>query len=225
MGERIDSYTDLVQAVRDAAEDSGNEFEEYLPVAIDNAELRLTRELDTYGLKFVTSVVASASNPFLVKPNGYRLGFHLSYVDPNTNRKTVLRKKTDDYLDDYWPQVTSVGTPKYYSDIDNSTFRIAPATSVNAECELHNSRRPDILTSANQTNYFTDFCSDALFYATMMEVASWQRNPELFNYYQQYYVAARDAINNEGRRQRRDDGTPVNNPEAGQNTLGTSRNQ
>ena len=53
----------------------------------------------------------------------------------------------------------------------------------------------------------------------MLELAIWQRNAELKAEFEALYVACRDSINNEGRRQRRDNGSPVGNHEAGRNTL------
>lgn len=219
MAMAIDSYANLKQAVLEAAEDTSDEINSYFPVALDNAEQRLLKELDVLGLKAITTVTASASSPTFRKPSGYRLGFSLAYIDPTTSAKTLLRKKTDDYLDEYWPNPTSVGTPKFYADEDNLFFRIAPSPISTVNVEVKYLKRPTALTSANPTNYYTDFASDALFYATMIEIGIWQRNDMLTAKFSEMYVAARDSLNNEGRRQRRDDGINPANPEVGQNTL------
>jgi hypothetical protein len=207
MSARVTSYSTLVSAVTEAAEDVGTELNEFLPVAIDLAETRLARELDFLGLVYTSTISVAASTPTFTKPNGHKLTHHVAYTDPNTARKTVLRKKSDDYIMEYWPQEASAGTPKYYADDDRTTIRIAPCTSATSNIEIRGVRRPTVLTSAAPTNVFTSVASDALFYATMIEVAIWQRNDALLNNYGQMYSAARDSINIEGSRQKRDDGS------------------
>jgi hypothetical protein len=218
MASPITTYATLVSAIQEAAEDTGTELLDYLPAAIDLAENKLSRELDFLGLTYTSTVVVSASTATFSKPNDHKVTYSLTYVDPTTSRKTVLEKKTDDYLDEYWPQETSVGTPVYYAEDDRSNFRIAPCVSTAASVKVKGMRRPTALTSANTTNVFTSACPDALFHATMLEVARWQRNNNLLEVHTRAYVEVRDGILNEGRRQRRDDGSPVGNT-GGQNTL------
>lgn len=225
MSDRVTTYAILTSAMQEAAEDNSTEFQEYLPVAINNAELRLTRELDTLGLTAITTVAATVSVAEVTKPSGYLLAHSIVYVDPTTSRRTVLRKKTDDYLDTYWPQPTSVGSPIYYSELDNTTIKIAPCVSVSANLIFNYEKRPTPLSVSNQTNYFTDFCADALFHASMMEMAMWMRNQALMENHQALYTSDRDSINNQGRRARRDDGSPVGNTVPAVNTLGTAGNQ
>lgn len=219
MVDRITSYNTLVSAALELAEDTGTELLSYMPVAVDNAEQRLTREIDVLDFVYYQQIAVSASTPTFNKPSGHRLTYSMRYVDPTTGRGTVLTRKQDDYLDEYWPQPTSVGTPRYYSDQNASLFKIAPCTSTDSYVEVRGVMKPTGLSTSNQTNFFTQKYPDALFYATMMEVALWQRNDNLFQKFSELYIAARDSANNEGRRQRRDNGSPVNNPEPGINTL------
>lgn len=207
MASRITTYNTLVSAIQEAAEDVGTELLEFLPVAIDNAENRLARELDTLDLVYTSTITVTASTDTFTKPAGHKVTYHVEYKDPTTGRSKVLRKKTDDYIAEYWQQPTSVGTPKYYSDEDTTTFRIAPCCSAAASVKIRGIRRPTVLSSSNQSNVFTSSTPDALFHATMIEVAGWQRNSDLLNYHTQQYISIRDNVNNEGRRQRRDDGT------------------
>jgi len=223
MANPIDSYDDLVQACKEAIEDDSQEFENFLPVAINNAELKITKETDIIAKVQFATVTAATSTAFVSKPDNYRVGRTVSFTDED-NRRTVLRKKTNDFLDVYWPVRTSVGVPKYYADYDEDNFVVAPApTSAVSNFIIEYEGRPTPLSSSNQTNAFTDTCPDLLFYATMLEVAgTYSRNQQLFTRYAELYAATRDAINNESRRGRRDDGIPVNNPELGQNTLGST---
>ena len=215
----ITSWPTLVTAIQSAGEDQGADFLSFLPVAIDNAENTLAREIDTLNLIYTSTITASVSTPLISKPSGHKFTKKLVYVDPNSNRTVLLRKKSTSYLTEYWPQETSVGTPKYYSDEDGSTLKIAPCVSSQANIKITGVRRPSVLSSANPTNVFVTDCPDALFHAVMIEIAIWQRNDVLLSNHSQKYIAARDGINNEARRQRRDDGSPVKNPLPGENTI------
>lgn len=221
MANAIDSYDDLVTAVKEALEDDSTELSSFLPVAINNAELRLTQEVDALGKVAYTTVAASATNPLVSKPDRFRVPRALYYRNSN-GKRFVLRKKTNDFINVYWPIRTSVGQPKYYADWDDSTFIVAPTPQGGGNSFIIESEnRPSPLSASNQTNTFTSYCPDALFFATMSEVAgTYARNYELRDSYEQKYINTRDALNNEGRRRRRDDGQAVNNPEMGQNTLG-----
>lgn len=212
MSDPISSYSTLVTAILDIAEDVGDELISYIPVAIDNAERRLTRELDIQKLVYTSTVTVTAGTPTFLKPAGHKVTHYLRYTDPNTGRTAVLRRKTDDYLDEYWPQATSAGTPVYYSEEDSAYFRIVPCASADSSVQIKGVRRPTALTSANPTNAFTSAVPDALFYASMIEIAMWQRNASLKQDYSEMYISTRDNLNLEAMRSRRDDGTPVGNP-------------
>jgi hypothetical protein len=220
MADPITDYDSLVAAVLEAAEDVGTELLAYLPVAIDNAENKLSREIDILSMVYTSTATVAASTATFNKPDRHKITHSVKFTDPTTGRTHLMLKKTDDYLDEYWPNETSAGSPKYYADEDGNSFRIAPCASASTIFTIRGVRRPAALTSANPTNAFTSVTPDALFYATMVQVAKWQRNTDLVNFYTNDYNEARDGLINEARRQRRDDGTPVNNPEVGQNTLG-----
>lgn len=220
MADLIDSYDDLVQACKEALEDDSSEFTAFLPVAINNAELRLTTELSLLGKKVFTSATPVSGSPLVAKPSRYRVGRNVFLKTVSTGKKTLLRKRPNDFLESYWPIESSVGTPKYYSDEDANNIRLAPTPSSGFLVIIESENRPQPLSTSNQTNIFTSYCPEALFYATMMESAgTFARNFELAAQYEKLYIAARDAINNEGRRTRREDGQNVQQNGNTQNTL------
>jgi len=215
----VTSYTTLVAAVASLAEDVGDELSDYLPIAIDNAENRLARELDFLGTDYISSnllLLAGAST--LTKPSGHKVTYFLKTIS-SAGVHTVLDRKQEDYLIEYYAGSTTTGTPKYYSDKDETTFAIVPPPSANTTVVVHGVKRPTALSTSNETNAYTRQCPDVLLYATMLEVALWQRNDTMQAKYEPLYNNLRDGVNNEGRRQRRDNGSPVGNPEAGRNTL------
>jgi hypothetical protein len=210
MADRITSYNTLVSAVVEANEDDSAEFLQFIPTAIDLAEQKISREMDTLGITFVATVSASTGDPYLTKPSGYKTGQDMWYT--TSTGRTLVRKKTYSYVMDYWPVASSVGEPKYYADVDNTRFIVAPTPVSAFNFEVRYQGRPTPLTTSNQTNYFTDFCSDALYYATMVEMAKFMRNYKMLEVYQGQWENSRVTLVNEARRQRMDNNSNTGFP-------------
>lgn len=208
----IESYSSLVSAVSEVAEDDSAEFLTYIPTAIDLAEVRLSRDIDSLGLVHTAIVTAQPSTATLTKPTGYKNGQDLSFVDPSTGQRVVMKKKHYSYILDYWPIPTSVGVPKYFADVDATTFILAPTCNASIAMTLRYEGRPTPLTTSAPTNWFTSNCPDALFSATMVEMSKFSRNYALKDLYEGAYAAAVQSLLNEARRARRDNS---GNPQIG----------
>ena len=214
---RINSYTTLVSAVQEAAEDTGAEFTAYIPVAIGLAEERLIKEID---LEFLDQVEINIiqGNRFVNKPAGYRLAFDVFLKYPS-GLETLLIRTTDNFIRDYWPNPLEEGIPKYYSDEDQNQFYFAPTANGPYTLTVKYRKSPDSLSTANQTNFFMSKMPDALFYATMSEMMLFDRSYVQKGEWDTKYVNAVQGINNQGRRERRDDNRTPLNPEGGTNSL------
>lgn len=214
----INNFTTITSAIVDEFEDDSLEFRSFIPRAIDLAEQRLTREVDTVGIRSITTIRTSTGKRFLDKPDGYRFSYNLSYVNSD-GEIAKLDKKTDDFLRDYWNVPTSTSAPAYYAEYDEDTWLIAPTPNGNYNVEVCYHGRPTALTSSNTTNYFTSVMPDALYYATAIEMCRFARMFDRIQRYEQEYTRTLTGVNNEGRRQRRDDEEQPRSPETSQNTL------
>lgn len=206
MTDPVTSYSTLVSALVDICEDDSTELRAYIPVAIANAETKLARELSHEINEYTSTISIAGSVATVTKPAGHKLTHSVTFVT-SAGRTVPLKRKEISYLDEYWPQSTSVGTPVYYGNVDRTTLRICPADTSGGSVKIFGERRPDALTSASPNNVYTSVCPDALFYATLMECAVWQRNAQLQAWAQELYISTRDALTAEGIRSRRDDGT------------------
>lgn len=212
------TFDGLVSATRALSEDPSQEFLDYIPTAIFLAEERLIRELDTQGIKTITSVLATQGSPFLTKPTGYKFGYDVSYRT-SAGLVTNLNKKTNDFIRDYWPHQASVAQPKYYGDEDNTQFILGPTPASSYNLTISYTKQLTHLSAGTQTNYYTDFASDALYYATISHMADFMKDYTIKPVWEQQYLNAVQGLNNEGRRSRRDDATVPMNPKPAQNTL------
>ena len=197
------NYTYLVTDIIEATENDGSEFVSAIPRMVNRVEERLTKALDDFGLVTTTTVTLSAGKNSLTLPSETRYIKNLRIEDSGT--KINLLQRTDEFIYDYWPVSASTGTPKYYAKKTNTDVIVAPTASATYSGELVYVARPTTLTSVNQTNYFSDFCYDALFYGCMVEAGDFMKNYTVSNYYEQRYNNAVELLRNQSRRTRRDD--------------------
>ena len=212
------TYNELITAVQAAYEDDSQEFLEFLPNALFAAQQRLMREIDRVGLKQNFNITTNIGNRTVAKPAGYRLSFGAFLFNPVTGEEAVLRHVTDDFIRDYWPRESLTGKPKYYAtDYDNTSIIVAPTPDQNYILKLNCIADFTPLSSDNPTNYLSQYCGDALFYATMAEQARFAKDADKATMYDDAYVNIVKGINNEARRDRAADGQIPANPS--QNTL------
>jgi hypothetical protein len=215
----ITSYNTLVSAITQALEDDSQETANYIPTAIGNAEYRLLRETDFTGIDITTVVTATAGNRLVNKPSGYRLGKAVRYTT-SAGLLQDLKKNTVSYAEKYWPFAnTSVGNPKYYADYSVSSFLLAPTPDSDYPITVTHVVKPQGVSAGNQTNTYTQWMPDALFHASMSEMADFSRNNELKQYHEQSYINVVLGINNEARRARRDEGMAPLSQNVNVNTL------
>lgn len=199
------NYTYLVDDLIGATENDGTEFTNYIPKIVNRAEERMTRDLDDYGLVTYTSVAVSLNNNIITLPVGTRIVKNFT-VTLGASGKTPMLQRTDEFINDFWPIETSTADiPIYYARRDNSTIMIAPTTNTTYDAEIVHVTKPVALTSATPNNYFSDYCYDALFNASMVESMVFMKNFTAVSLFEQRYQQALEGLRNQARRTRRDD--------------------
>ena len=189
------TYAELVQNIKDFMEDDGTEFSNEIDKFIDLSELRLSRDLKTPEFRRTVTSAFTANDPFLTMPTDLVLLENLHLI--NSNVRSILLLKSDEFILEFWPNRTSTGTPKYYNYFDTSTILVAPTPSTNFSLELSYKRRLPALSSSNTSNWTSINAADALLYACLIEASVFNRNFPLQDRYMAMYKEAVQAINNE----------------------------
>ena len=212
------TFNQLVERIKTTSEDTSTEFVGDIPAFIERAEARLTREIDSYGVvQYATSNMV-IGDPFITKPVNTLIIKNLNIIKSDGTRINLLQK-TDEYLNDYWPQRTSVGVPRYYANFGFNNLLIAPTPVSAYDCEMSYIVQPTAATSVHQQNFFTEYCSNALFYASMKEACMFMKNYSAAQVWEQEYQRAFTDLLNEARRTRQDDMRNNASPAGGDNTL------
>ena len=211
------NYTYLVNDIIETTENDNSDFTSAIPRFVNRAELRLTKDLDDYGLVTYTSVAVSSGKNIINLPSGTRIlkNFNIN----NSGTKINLLQRTDEFINDYWSVSASTGTPQYYARRNNTTVLIAPTAVSTVDGVIVHISRPTTLSSASDTNYFSDFCYNALYNASMVEALLFMKNYEAITVYESRYKEEVQALRNQARRTRRDDMETPASPAGGDNTI------
>ena len=211
------NYTYLVNDIIESTENDKSDFTSAIPKFVNRAELRLTTDLDDYGLVTHTSVAVSSGKNVVTLPSGTRIIKNVNINNAGT--KINLVQRTDEFINDYWSVSASTGTPEYYARRDNTTILIAPTPVSTVDGIVAHISRPVTLSSASDTNYFSDFCYNALYNASMVEALLFMKNYEAISVYESRYKEDVLALRNQARRTRRDDMESPANPAGGDNAI------
>ncbi len=211
------NYTYLVNDIIESTENDNSDFTSAIPKFVNRAELRLTTDLDDYGLVTHTSVAVSSGKNVVTLPSGTRIIKNVNINNAGT--KINLVQRTDEFINDYWSVSASTGTPEYYARRNNTTILIAPTPVSTVDGIVAHISRPVTLSSASDTNYFSDFCYNALYNASMVEALLFMKNYEAISVYESRYKEDVLALRNQARRTRRDDMESPANPAGGDNAI------
>ena len=205
------TYSDLKTAIINTTENDGTEFSSVVPDFISRTELRLTKDIDDCGLDIYTAITLAASNPVVSLNDRVRIVRNVNFTTSASSIKTNLLQRTYEYAIDYWPYVSaSTGTPRYYARKNNTSIYIVPTPASTLTGEIQTVSQPLPLasatgTSVTTTNYFSEYCYDALFYGCMMEATMYMKDWKPLPSWQQQYEAAIITLRNQARRTRQDD--------------------
>jgi len=213
--------TDLINTT----ENDSTEFSTQVSAFVKKTEFRLVKDLDDVGLNEYTNISVSAGNAGAVSLNDRTLVVrNVNFVVSSGTSTTNLLQRTNEYINDYWPVSASTGTPRYYSRRTNSSIRIVPTPVSVITVEVESQSQPLALasatgTSVTTTNYFSEYCYDALFAGCMVEATIFMKDWNTLPIFQQQYQIAIDQLRNQARRTRQDDMAQATSPAGGPNTV------
>jgi len=225
------SYSFLKTDIINTIENNSTEFEEQIPYIVEKAEDRLVKELDDPGLDNYSTFSFTASDPVVSLPADTLIVRNVNYTTSVStaaipaNSKISLLQRPYEYAIDYFPYASaSTGTPRYYSRKTNTQIYIVPTPASAVSGEIQYTRRPLALASATGTsvttsNYFSEFCYNALFSACMIEATYFIKDFQTLGNWEGKYKNSIDALRNQARRMRQDDMQTAASPEGGPNTV------
>ena len=219
------NFSYLKTDIINTTENDATEFSAQVSAFVKRTEFRMIRDLDDFGLDEYTTVSVSSGNAADVTlSDRTRIVRNVNYKVSTGTTVTNLLPRTTEYVEDYWPVSASTGTPRYYTRRNNTQIKIVatPASVVTAVIKTQS--QPLALASATGTsvttsNYFSQYCYDALFAGCMMEATMYMKDWNTLQTWQGQYQSSIESLRNQARRTRQDDMAQAASPAGGPDTL------
>lgn len=187
------TYAQLKQAIQDYTENDETTFVSNLPIFIRNAEERILKSIQLNIFRKNVSATFTESNQYLAAPTDFLAPFSLSYTDGSGNKEFLLFKDVN-YIQEFNPNATTEGFPRYYAVFDIDNFIIAPTPDSAYTAELHYFYRPASLTSGAEsgTTWLSENASICMLYASLIEAYTFMKGEQdlIQNYTQRFVEAA-----------------------------------
>lgn len=175
---------------------------EQLPSLINMAERRLARELKILGTATVVSSTMQAGTASYAKPDRWRETISIRIGTGSGFEVTKeVYPRAYEYMRTFWPNQTTRGEPRFYSDYDYSNWFIAPTPDQDYPYEIIYYELPALLDDTNQTNWLTEYVPNILLYASLLEAAPFLKNEEIIPVWEGFYNRALASLNGEDIRQ------------------------
>jgi hypothetical protein len=210
------TYAELTQQIIDYTETDSNVLTTtILNDIVEHAESRIFRNADLDVFKKYKTANLTIGDPFVAMPGATpQLFAFVRYIQifGTDNIRITLEKKDASFINEYVPNRTTTGTPKYYANWDNDTLLLAPSPDATYTVELAYNAQPTGLSSSNTTTWVSNNAPEMLLYACLVEAFKFLKNPQMVQMYEAYYKQALQPFVGEqmGRRRRDEymDGIP-----------------
>ena len=192
------TFTTLKTAIQDYTENAESTFVTQLPRFILNAEERIFKECQLEVFRKNSTGTATEDIKFLSKPSDFLAPFSLSVVNGSSNE--FLLYKQVSFLQDYTPNPTTDGIPKYYASWDDGSFLLAPTPNAALTMELHYFYRPtSITTTSDGTSYLGNNAELALLYGALVEAYTFMKGEaDLLQLYNERFIESIQWLKNLG---------------------------
>tara|TARA_R100000995_G_scaffold76233_1_gene45807 strand:+ start:2141 stop:2791 length:651 start_codon:yes stop_codon:yes gene_type:complete len=186
------TYLQLKTAVQDYTENDETTFVNNVPLFIRLSEERILKNVQLNLFKKNVSGNTTSGNKYLALPSDYLTTFSLSLAGSNGD-KFFLLKKDPSFIQEYTPDSTTTGSPKYYADYDVDNFILAPTPDASYTAELHYFYRPTSLTAGSDsgTTWLSENAELALLYGSLIEAYVFMKGEQdILNMYTQKFQEA-----------------------------------
>jgi len=190
------TYAQLKQAIQDYTENDETTFVTNLPIFIRNAEERILKSIQLDLFRKNATANFTASQQYLASPSDFLAPFSLSYTDAEGEKNFLLFKDVN-FLQEFNPDSSVEGAPRYYAVFDIDNFIIAPTPDSAYVAELHYYYRPDSLTNKAEdgTTWLSENATLAMLYGSLIEAYTFMKGePDLIQNYNQRFIEAAGSL-------------------------------
>ena len=169
------TFDQLKQAIQDYSQNTESTFVGNLDEMIRSAEQRIFTTCDLEIFRRNQTGTTTSGNQFLNVPTDYLASFSLSIL--NSSSKEFLQQKDVNFIQEFNPNSSTPGVPRYYARFDTDNFILTPTPNANFTAELHYYYRPVSLTagSGSGTTWLSTNAPNAMLYGTLVEAYTFMK--------------------------------------------------
>ena len=181
------TYAQLKQAIQDYTENTETSFVANVPLFIRLAEERILKLVQLSLFRKNATANVTSGNKYLAAPSDFLAPYSLSFVD-SAGDKVFLEFKDVSFIQEYTPDASVTGTPRYYAQFDVDYFIVAPTPAQDYSVELHYLYRPQSITSLSDsgTTWLSENAELTLLYGALVEAYTFMKGEQDM---MQYYMA------------------------------------
>ena len=202
------TYTELIAAIQNYAENTEANFTAEIPVFVQQAEQRIYNSIQFPSLRKNMTGVMQSGNKYLSAPDDFLAVYSLAVVtdvtggDLNTGTYEYLLNKDVNFIRQAYPTPNDTGVPRYYALFgpkvvggvisDELSFIIGPTPDANYNVELHYYYYPEsITTAADGRTWLGDNFDTVLLYGSLVEAYNYMKGEaDMMQLYNQKYMEA-----------------------------------
>jgi len=172
------TYDSLKQAIQDYTENSETTFVSNLPIFIRATEERILKNVQLNLFMRNQQGAMSANNQYLGAPSDFLAPFSLTLTSDGS--KEFLQFKDLSFVEEYNPNYTVTGKPKYYAQFDVGNFILAPTPDAAYPVEVQYLFRPASLTSGagTATSWLSENAELAMLYGSLVEAYTFMKGEQ-----------------------------------------------
>lgn len=194
------TYDQLKTAIQDYTQNTETSFVTNLPVFIRSAEERILKTVQLTLFRKNSTRNMTASDEYLIQPTDFLAPFSLSFTDSNNN-KQFCDFKSVNFIQEFNPDRSVTGEPRYYANFDINSFILGPTPNSSYAVELHYYYRPTSLTAGagSGETWLSQNAELTLLYGCLIEAYVYMKgDPGLMQEYEQRYAESLVALKQYG---------------------------
>lgn len=179
------TYDTLYENIQSYLERTDTATLDKIPTFIMLAEQVIAADLKFLGNLTVNTSAVVQGEPVINKPARWHKTVSMNITVGGKKQPVLLRKY--EYLRNYWPDASKQDVPLYYCDYDYTHWLVAPTPDADYTFEVLYYERVQPLSSANQTNWFTEYAPQAILYGSLLQAMPFLKNDERLPMWQAQY--------------------------------------
>ncbi len=208
------TYNTLTSTITKYVVDTGGDFRELLPVIIENAVRLCAREVSPVLMDTTTTVVfapTTITDNVVILPDTVDVVKQVTFTNTATGQRNVLKHRPVNVVTAYNVNNSATYTaPEYYGRKGQEEIILGPYTITSGTLEVTHTA-VSIPSLANPDSDLLTKYPDFILAGCMVESYLVKMDEENARLWQLRYDRIRDSIENEARRNRRDDTSSPNN--------------